>query len=41
MEIEEYEEDKNGKKVRVNVFLKPEEVSKAIGKGGVNIRLAS
>ena len=41
MEIEEYEEDKNGKKGRVNVFLKPEEVSKAIGKGGVNIRLAS
>ena len=26
---------------RVDVFLKPEEVSKAIGKGGVNIRLAS
>ena len=25
----------------VDVFLKPEEVSKAIGKGGVNIRLAS
>ena len=41
MEIEEYEEDKKGKKGRVNVFLKPEEVSKAIGKGGVNIRLAS
>jgi N utilization substance protein A len=41
MEIEEYEEDENGKKGRVNVFLKPEEVSKAIGKGGVNIRLAS
>jgi len=41
MEIEEYEEQKNGKKGRVNVFLKPEEVSKAIGKGGVNIRLAS
>ena len=41
MEIEEYEEEKNGKKGRVNVFLKPEEVSKAIGKGGVNIRLAS
>jgi len=33
MEIEEYEEEKNGKKGRVNVFLKPEEVSKAIGKG--------
>ncbi|VAW16398.1 Transcription termination protein NusA, partial [hydrothermal vent metagenome] len=29
------------KKPRVDVFLKPEEVSKAIGKGGVNIRLAS
>ena len=41
MEIEEYEEEKNGKKGRVNVFLKPEEVSKAIGKGGVNIRLSS
>ena len=41
MDIEVYEEEKNGKKGRVNVFLKPEEVSKAIGKGGVNIRLAS
>jgi N utilization substance protein A len=41
MEIQPYEEEKNGKKGRVNVFLKPEEVSKAIGKGGVNIRLAS
>ena len=41
MEIHPYEEGKNGKKGRVNVFLKPEEVSKAIGKGGVNIRLAS
>tara|TARA_R110002073_G_scaffold108336_5_gene243495 strand:- start:72102 stop:73358 length:1257 start_codon:yes stop_codon:yes gene_type:complete len=41
MEIEVFEEEKNGKKGRVNVFLKPEEVSKAIGKGGVNIRLAS
>jgi len=30
-----------GEKQRVEVFLKPEEVSKAIGKGGVNIRLAS
>ena len=30
-----------GQKTRVDVFLKPEEVSKAIGKGGVNIRLAS
>ena len=41
MDIKPYEEEKNGKKGRVNVFLKPEEVSKAIGKGGVNIRLAS
>lgn len=41
MEIQPFEEEKNGKKGRVNVFLKPEEVSKAIGKGGVNIRLAS
>ena len=41
MEIEMYEEEKNGKKVRVSVLLKPEEVSKAIGRGGVNIRLAS
>ena len=38
MEIKEAVE---GEKPRVNVFLKPEEVSKAIGKGGVNIRLAS
>ena len=30
-----------GEKQRVEVFLRPEEVSKAIGKGGVNIRLAS
>jgi N utilization substance protein A len=36
-----YEEEKNGKKGRVKVLLKPEEVSKAIGRGGVNIRLAS
>ena len=28
-------------KVEVDVFLQPEEVSKAIGKNGVNIRLAS
>ncbi len=28
-------------KPRVDVFLKPEEVSKAIGRGGVNIRLAT
>lgn len=41
MEIQPFEEERNGKKGRVNVFLKPEEVSKAIGKGGVNIRLAS
>jgi len=32
MEIEEYEEERNGKKGRVNVFLKPEEVSKAMVK---------
>jgi N utilization substance protein A len=41
MEIEMFEEEKNGKKGRVSVLLKPEEVSKAIGRGGVNIRLAS
>ena len=41
MEITLYEEEKDGKKGRVNVLLKPEEVSKAIGRGGVNIRLAS
>ncbi|MGJ8745529.1 transcription termination factor NusA [Polaribacter sp.] len=41
MEIEMYEEERNGKKGRVKVLLKPEEVSKAIGRGGVNIRLAS
>ena len=41
MEIEVFEEEKNGKKGRVSVLLKPEEVSKAIGRGGVNIRLAS
>ncbi len=35
------EEPAEGKKGRVNVFLKPEEVSRAIGRGGVNIRLAS
>jgi N utilization substance protein A len=35
------EEPIEGKKGRVNVFLKPEEVSRAIGRGGVNIRLAS
>jgi len=32
---------KVGEKPRVKVFLKPEEVSKAIGRNGVNIRLAS
>ena len=36
-----YDEEKDGKKGRVNVLLKPEEVSKAIGRSGVNIRLAS
>jgi N utilization substance protein A len=41
MEIKPAEEVVDGKKGRVDVFLKPEEVSKAIGKGGVNIRLAS
>jgi N utilization substance protein A len=41
MEIEMYDEPRNGKKGRVSVLLKPEEVSKAIGRGGVNIRLAS
>ena len=41
MEVEMYEEERNGKKGRVSVLLKPEEVSKAIGRGGVNIRLAS
>jgi len=35
------EEPKEDKKGRVDVFLKPEEVSRAIGRGGVNIRLAS
>ncbi|CAM1361070.1 transcription termination factor NusA [Tenacibaculum xiamenense] len=39
--IDKFEEEKNGKKGRVNVLLKPEEVSKAIGRAGVNIRLAS
>ncbi|MBT8384163.1 MAG: transcription termination/antitermination protein NusA [Bacteroidia bacterium] len=37
----EIKEAAEGEKPRVDVFLKPEEVSKAIGKGGVNIRLAS
>ncbi len=40
MNIHEAEEG-SGKRSRVDVFLKPEEVSKAIGKNGVNIRLAS
>jgi N utilization substance protein A len=38
MEIKEVAE---GEKPRVDVYLKPDQVSKAIGKGGVNIRLAS
>ncbi|WP_428740908.1 transcription termination factor NusA [Tenacibaculum sp.] len=41
VEIEMFDEEKNGKKGRVEVLLKPEEVSKAIGRAGVNIRLAS
>jgi N utilization substance protein A len=41
MVIKPADEPVEGKKGRVDVFLKPEEVSKAIGKGGVNIRLAS
>ena len=41
VEISLYDEEKDGKKGRVNVLLKPEEVSKAIGRSGVNIRLAS
>ncbi len=36
-----HEATEEGERPRVEVFLKPEEVSKAIGKGGVNIRLAS
>ena len=39
MKIHDSEDEKI--KSRVDVFLRPEEVSKAIGKGGVNIRLAS
>lgn len=35
------EQRRDGKKGRVDVFLKPEEVSKAIGKNGINIKLAS
>jgi N utilization substance protein A len=41
MKIHEEEGRTDGKKGRVDVFLLPEEVSKAIGKNGVNIRLAS
>lgn len=41
MEIHEEEGREDGKKGRVDVYLKPEEVSKAIGRNGVNIRLAS
>lgn len=41
MKIHEEEGREDGKKGRVDVFLLPEEVSKAIGKNGVNIRLAS
>ena len=41
VDIKLYDEEKDGKKGRVNVLLKPEEVSKAIGRSGVNIRLAS
>ncbi len=41
MEIHLEEGREDGKKGRVDVYLKPEEVSKAIGRNGVNIRLAS
>jgi len=41
MEIHAEEGREDGKKGRVDVFLLPEEVSKAIGRNGVNIRLAS
>jgi N utilization substance protein A len=41
VKIHPEEDRKDGKKGHVDVFLKPEEVSKAIGKGGVNIKLAS
>lgn len=41
VEIHEEEGREDGKKGRVDVYLKPEEVSKAIGRNGVNIRLAS
>ncbi len=41
MKIHPEEGREDGKKGRVDVFLLPEEVSKAIGRNGVNIRLAS
>ena len=41
MVIHEEEGREDGKKGHVDVFLQPEEVSKAIGRNGVNIRLAS
>ena len=41
VKIHKEEGREDGKKGRVDVFLKPEEVSKAIGKRGVNIKLAS
>ena len=41
MVIHDEEGREDGKKGRVDVFLQPEEVSKAIGKNGVNIRLAA
>lgn len=41
MKVYEEEDRADGKNGRVEVFLMPEEVSKAIGKNGVNIRLAS
>ena len=41
MVIHLQEDREDGKKGRVDVYLKPEEVSKAIGRNGVNIRLAS
>ena len=41
VQIHPEEDREDGKKGRVDVYLKPEEVSKAIGRNGVNIRLAS
>ncbi len=41
VESVEIQPAKEGEKPRVKVYLKPEEVSKAIGRNGVNIRLAS